>query len=169
MKNGGVLFEVNSAQAIGDSTASYSDYRLAEWVTITVGGMTTGSWRTAIWSTDSSAAPAESGTSIKVNSTDVLTFTNKGTFTMEAIQRTWKNYILSISYDTALTTLRALWGDPSSGWSIIGGGTNTDNARNNNGVLFQVATFSFSSGTYTDYRLVKVVNGVWRGVGWDRY
>jgi hypothetical protein len=74
---------------------------------------------------------------------------------------TWdvKHYRLTISYEDALANLTALWGNPTSGWSLQSRTTLSDEAQNN-GVIFE--------DTLDDYRLCRVVNGIWEAVGWEK-
>jgi hypothetical protein len=67
---------------------------------------------------------------------------------------------LSISYEEALSVLIALWGNPMTGWSLQTGSTLSDQAYQNNGVIFEDTTW--------DYRLVRVLDGRWEAVGWNK-
>jgi hypothetical protein len=141
---GGTLFEVTDY-----------DYRLGIWTEIIVGGKITGAWAAVIWhKAGGRTEPTETGTTIggcKYSQKDGDSGSDPWEYT---------NYILSVSYDQALATLIALWGDPVAGWSLQNGAAKSELARTNNGVIFE--------DTAWDYRLCRVVDGRWKAVGWNR-
>jgi len=157
-KNGGVLFEVGT---ITHSGGTFTDYRLAEW------DEAEWAWKVSIWPDGGSVtSPADDGTS----SIGVLTYDQKDSFSGQTLSYSWKHYILSIDYDTALATLKALWGEPLTGWSLqTGNGAKTQAAYQADGVVFEELSLTNSYGSWYEYRLAKVGSTMWEAVGWSRY
>jgi len=172
----GVLLEIDNHEStdLGGSPSSGIDLRLAVWVSVGTGGMEAGAWKVAGW------GGGPGGVTVPVPDTAKkeiagLKYTDKKDFSSTTASE-WTNYILTISYDAALTILKGLWGNPQAGWSIVSGGTNTEDAFVANGVVFGIATFTGESEdgqwTNTDYRLAKVEGTTskrWKAVGWYRW
>jgi hypothetical protein len=145
--NGGVLFEVSDY-----------DYRLGVWVEMTIDEVTTGDWSTVLWNKQGPSVPRtvpqDTGTAI-----GDIAYSQKdednGLFPWS-----YKNYLLSISYEEALPILIELWGNPMTGWSLLNGSTLSDQAYQNNGVIFE--------DTLWDYRLCRVLDERWEAVGWGK-
>jgi hypothetical protein len=147
-KDGTVFLEVNDS--ISDSSYdAWHDYRLAVWDT------TTNQWKTAVWSKQAGMTePPETETTI-----GGMSYSQKE-------ENIWKwdvkNYRLTISYDEALSKLVSLWGDaPAENWySLLRSTSVSEQAYRDKKVVFEE--------TLDDYRLLRVVDGQWRGVGWRK-
>jgi hypothetical protein len=143
-QNGCVLFEVTNY-----------DYRLAVWAEITVGETTTGAWSTVIWhQNEERTGPEDTGTTIGGSAYSQKDGDNGST------PWSYTHYLLSVSYDAALSILKELWGPPMAGLFQYRGSTLSYQASQNNGVIFE--------DTLWDYRLYRFVNGRWEVVGWNK-
>jgi hypothetical protein len=144
-QNGGVLFEVTDY-----------DYRLAVWAELTVGATTTSGWSTVVWSKN------DVRTELTDTGTDIggCGYSQKDA---DSGSDPWscKHYLLSISYDAALSILKGLWGPPRAGVLMYyGGSTLSNQAFQNDGVLFEDDPWY--------YRLCRVVNGQSQVVAWPK-
>jgi hypothetical protein len=136
-QNGGVLFEISAY-----------DYRLLEW------DETKKEWSGVAWRKQARIIADETDSTIAG-----FAYSEKDE---DSGSDPWsyKNYLLTISYEEALSILTAHFGEPMTGWSLQNGSTLADEAYQNNGVIFEE--------TSSNYRLCRVVNGRWEAVGWNK-
>jgi len=176
-----VLFEVNEhSYTNSDGDGSWKDYRLAEWVsdevTVGEGDYYSGTWRVAIWNSEyydsvsdiwvERTLPAETPTKI-----GVLAYTQSEDISYGPTKREWSDYVLDVTYNDALTTLKKLWGDPATGWSFWSSSGDYGEIINQaipNGAVFGVSKSTDSDGTWYSFVLYKynAAQKDFLGVGW---
>jgi len=172
MKKGEVLFEIYIWDDIPTGGSSYpsKSYRLAEWVTITTGSISTGAWNVAIWydwNTNITTPPSESG----ANQIGPLTYAEKDS-SSDSYTYDWTNYILDDPYDDALAKLIDFWrSNPSKTFLSIVFIPTTESALTSRKAVFVKTNYNYSYVTYDVYTLARYKDGTKATremVGWQK-
>jgi len=157
----GVLFEVNNSTTTDPDGTPVIDYKLA--------GLVSGAWRVVSWiaSNPKVTAPVVDDSDADNLKIGELTYTQKEPYTMiDKVE--WANYILTITYDAALTKLKEDWGNPFTNWPISEYGRNTLTEADS--VIINKVKKTYSDNTTAGYySLAKYDEELedWFGVAWQ--